>query len=539
MTGEDDPRVAADRTGRDRGGSRQTGRDRDGSAVTRRGALRGLAAVGAVGVPTVTAGGTPTGATGVRDVDQDSSDGWVQGAKLRADDGESPDGFGGSVAVSGATIVVGADGDENAEGLSSGAAYVFEYDDGWQQAAKLLPDQQRGEDQFGRSVAVSGSTAVVGARTDTNENGHVAGAAYVFENDGDGWRQTARLLPADGMRQDYFGRSVAVSGTTAVVGAEFLEREDEPHGGGAYVFEDDGDGWRQTGKLAARTPATEDRFGHSVAAGGSTVVVGAPHHSSSGGYWTGRTYVFSRAPDGWRPRATLTPSEPAEEGRFGHSVSASPGGRSVLVGAPEERAANGSETGAAYLFDSSDDWGLVTRLTAEDGASGDSFGDAVGLGESTAVVSAYDDATANGDTAGSVYVFESGDGWQQVDRVAPDDGSNDQAFAAAVDVSGPTIVAGAFGDDGPGGDFRGAAYTFARAGDGPAAGSGGGSSPDRREDDATGGTPTPDAGTEDDDPAVGGRDWSFPAEWVVAALGGATVGAYWLGNRRRDDRSEE
>ncbi len=114
-------------------------------------------------------------------------------------------------------------------------------------------------------------------------------------------------------------------------------------------------------------------------------------------------------------------------------------------------------------------------------------------------------------------------------------------------MSGPTAVAGAFGDDGPGGDFRGAAQTFARSGDGSPTGGGDGggpgdSPPDRRDGGATtgtGGAGTPNRTTGGDDTAVGGREWSVPAEWVVAALGGATVGAYWLGNRRRDDRSEE
>lgn len=163
----------------------QTGGTFGGSGWTRRRALRGLAALGTVGVPAVSGGARATGSAGVRNVGQESPDGWAQGAKLVADDAESGDSFGTSVAVSGSTTVVGADGDENGDGLAAGAAYAFEDDDGWRQSAKLLPDRKRGEDQYGRSVAVSGSTAVAGAFGDGGPGGEFRGAAYTFAGPGD------------------------------------------------------------------------------------------------------------------------------------------------------------------------------------------------------------------------------------------------------------------------------------------------------------------------------------------------------------------
>jgi len=78
-------------------------------------------------------------------------------------------------------------------------------------------------------VAISGTTAIVGA------HGHAknAGRAYVFTKTPAAWKQVAELKDSDTVAGDYFGASVAISGTTAVVGA-FVHANDA---GRAYVFE--------------------------------------------------------------------------------------------------------------------------------------------------------------------------------------------------------------------------------------------------------------------------------------------------------------
>ena len=103
--------------------------------------------------------------------------------KLLASDGASSDRFGWSVAVSGDTVVVGArDHDDN--GSNSGSSYVFQRDEGgadaWGEVTKLLASDGGSLDNFGISVAVSGDTAVVGARLD-DDNGDESGSAYVFD----------------------------------------------------------------------------------------------------------------------------------------------------------------------------------------------------------------------------------------------------------------------------------------------------------------------------------------------------------------------
>ena len=158
---------------------------------------------------------------------------WSQQAKLLGSGTTSH--FGLSVAVSGDTAVVGGGDDDEVGG--SGAAWVFVRDGtSWSQQAKMLPSDGAQGDQFGGRLAVSGDTAVVGASQD-DDQGEDSGSAYVFRRSGTSWCQQAKLLASDGAQGDWFGAwSVAVSGSPAVVAAD-LDDDRGENSGSAYVFD--------------------------------------------------------------------------------------------------------------------------------------------------------------------------------------------------------------------------------------------------------------------------------------------------------------
>jgi hypothetical protein len=79
------------------------------------------------------------------------------------------------------------------------------------QLAELKGSDTVAHDTFGGSVAISGTTAVVGARAHAGG----AGRAYVFTKTPTGWKQVAELKGSDTVAGDDFGDSVAISGTTA------------------------------------------------------------------------------------------------------------------------------------------------------------------------------------------------------------------------------------------------------------------------------------------------------------------------------------
>ncbi|MDJ0610038.1 MAG: FG-GAP repeat protein [Kiloniellales bacterium] len=266
--------------------------------------------------------------------------------KLTAGDAAANDGFGRSVAISGNTVVVGAGGDEDAGLQQSGSAYVFQRSGtAWSEQAKLTASDAAAEDFFGSSVAISGDTVVVGAYRD-DDAGNSSGSAYVFQRNGTAWSEQAKLTAGDAAAEDLFGFSVAISGDTVVVGAY---RDDDAgiSSGSAYVFQRNGTTWNEQAKLTAGDAAAGDEFGRSVAISGDTVVAGALLDDDAGNS-SGSAYVFQRNGTAWSEQAKLTAGDGAADDWFGRSVAIS--GDTALVGAVLDDDA-GISSGSAYVFE--------------------------------------------------------------------------------------------------------------------------------------------------------------------------------------------
>ena len=105
---------------------------------------------------------------------------WSQQGKVTAADGAEGDQFGYSVSLSGDNLGVGAYGDDD-NGESSGSAYLFTRNNGvWSQQSKLTADDCAAIDQFGISISLSGDSLAVAANGD-DDNGNASGSAYVFD----------------------------------------------------------------------------------------------------------------------------------------------------------------------------------------------------------------------------------------------------------------------------------------------------------------------------------------------------------------------
>src|SRR5690606_38298389 len=225
---------------------------------------------------------------------------------LVASDAQASDYFGYSVAVSGETVMAGTPFEESA-GSAAGTAYVFVRNGtSWVQQDKLMANDAEMLDQFGLSVAVSGDTVVVGANGEDSE-GNAAGAAYVFVRNGTSWNEQDKLTASDAQADDRFGHSVAVAGDTVVVGA-FLEDEGGSDAGAAYVFVRNGTSWNEQDKLVASDAETGDWFGRSVAVSGDIAVVGALGEDE-GGTDAGAAYVFVRNGTSWDEQDKLVASD--------------------------------------------------------------------------------------------------------------------------------------------------------------------------------------------------------------------------------------
>ena len=376
--------------------------------------------------------------------------GSVELHKLTASDANVWDEFGWSVAISGATAIVGAWRDDDA-GSDSGSAYLYDFNDLYNiTEIKLTASDAAAEDRFGCSVALSGTTALVGAPLN-NDAGSASGSAYLF--DVATGRQIAKLTASDAAAGDQFGFSVALSGTTALVGA-LWDNDAGTVSGSAYLFDfSDPCNIIET-KLTASDAAAFDFFGWSVAISGATAIVGAPLDDDAGGY-SGSAYLFDFSDPCNIIEIKLTVSDAAAGDEFGSSVAIS--GATALVGARWDDDA-GTNSGSAYLFDVATG-SQITKLTASDAAAGDEFGISGAISGITALVGAFGNADA-GSESGSAYLYDFSDPCNITEtKLTASDAAAGDEFGNSVAISGSTALVGAWGNS-DAGSGSGSAYLF-------------------------------------------------------------------------------
>lgn len=270
---------------------------------------------------------------------------WQFQQKLTATDPATGDFFGAAVSIDGDTIVVGAYADDDG-GASSGSAYVFTRTAGvWSQQQKIIADDDAANDEFGRDVGVSGDLAVVGAHFD-DDGASNAGSAYIFARSVGVWSQQDKITAGDFGADDEFGRVVAIDGTTALIGA-WRDDDAGTNSGSAFVFVDAGGGnWTEQAKLTANDAAASDEFGFSVVLFGDVAAIGADR-DDDGGSSSGSAYVFARTGTDWEQQTKLTADDASVGDLFGNAVTLD--GDTVIVGAVWDDDL-GTNSGAAYVF---------------------------------------------------------------------------------------------------------------------------------------------------------------------------------------------
>ena len=252
-----------------------------------------------------------------------SGSAWIQAERLQNANATASDSFGASVTTDGTVVLVGAPSLANSQ---AGAVYVFAAAGGGQQAMLTALSPAAG-DRFGMAMALSGTTAVIGAPGPSS----APGAAYVFSRSGTLWSQQAALRPSNGIAGDQFGTAVALSGTTAVIGA--------PIRSAAYLFAATGSSWLQNQELTGSSGA---RFGAAVGFGGSNLLVGAPYETVGANALQGTAHYYAASNGTWSQQQLLTAADGAANGQFGSAVSVN--GSTSVIGRSVGTA------GAAYVF---------------------------------------------------------------------------------------------------------------------------------------------------------------------------------------------
>ena len=225
----------------------------------------------------------------------------------------------------------------------------------WVESAKLVPATLSAGDQFGRSVALDGSRCLVGAPYTTIGWAEAAGVGYTFVQSGTGWSQEARLarkafefgVGLVGECYDQLGRSAALCGDTAVLGAPGYAKfpQTAVGVGAAWVYGLTAAGWTEKDRIKGPSTILQDYdgFGFAVAAEGDRVVAGALIEPVGG-----RANLFTPQFDIWKKQLWVVASDAAPGDDFGYSVSLS--GDTLIAGAPFDDHAVGVDAGSAYVF---------------------------------------------------------------------------------------------------------------------------------------------------------------------------------------------
>jgi hypothetical protein len=327
-----------------------------------------------------------------------TAEGWVFEQRLAPTDAGTHypptyrGGFGTALAISGDTIAVAAPGREDGRG-HLGAVYIFTRPGRhWVQREIITSSDAR---PFATAIAMQGTTLVVGGLEDRLVWSGLsdAGLAYVFEQVGNHWVESAELSSEDIPSRSRLGGSLAIDENTIAIGARdyFFTSPGE-----VYLFARTENGWNQQTYLSR--PADVRTFGDSVSIKGGTLAVGAP--------WGGDNSVFlyDRVGEDWVFQQQLTGGY---RSGFGENVvlSDGPGGLELLVAAPRQllhRYRYDSEhVGTVSLYARGPEgWGRQQIFSLGDnGRHGDGFGGSIDLKGNTVIVGvpgygSYDFGTA-------------------------------------------------------------------------------------------------------------------------------------------------
>lgn len=409
----------------------------------------------AVGAYSDTLNGIRSGTVYLFQRDQGGADRWGLVTRIAGVSSAVNDQFGYAVDLEGDTLLVGAP--ENAGGGSgAGAAYVFYRNAGgannWGQQQPLLPSGDAADvdfGDFGKSVALDGDRAVVGAPRD-NTAESLAGAIYLYERDqggADNWGEVTKLdAGTDALSSALLGTSVAVDGDRIAGGAQ---NRDE-----AYLFErNGGGGWDQVKRFESAFVGGESNFGDSVAIDGDRVFVGdglsLPDRN-------GTVYIYGEEiDDEGDPWGLVTNVYAVDRNRgmdFGLAIAVDNG--NLLAGSPGDDDF-GRGSGSSFLFGQdrggSDQWGVIAEVNLGESGGEIGFGQAVAVSGQYLFVGAPEDRLGALET-GSVSVFKRSTGstvdWTPLTVLRGSRIDLFDQFGSTLDASGRYVVVGAQDNDG-------------------------------------------------------------------------------------------
>jgi hypothetical protein len=363
-----------------------------------------------------------------------------QEQSLTAPDAEDFDDFGTSVSVDGTRVIVGAPYHDPHGVHDGGAAYVYDFGpNGFELSDEIDLNNAAINDHLGAAVALEGDLALIGSPWRDFGGLPNAGVVYVYERAGAAWSQAATLAPSDATTGDEFGSRIDLDGSRAIVG------DYRPGMPVAWVFERVAGVWQQA---AALQVVVTTQFVESVAIDGSTAMLGVPWYDDGTTQDKGAVFVFEEAGGVWSQVAMLRPDSSLVFDYFGNSIALDED--RAVIGCPARTTGVGFSPGAAFVYErTGSGWALTAELQGSAGGDGFRFGQDVALEGDRALVGA---SLAGPPTeSGAAYVFEyDGVSWTELARIQASEADNYDHFGQAVSLRGKVAAIARPWFDGPG-----------------------------------------------------------------------------------------
>ncbi|MCH7701135.1 MAG: hypothetical protein IID37_05565 [Planctomycetes bacterium] len=241
----------------------------------------------------------------------------------------------------------------------------------------------------------------------------------------------AVLNASDPAEDDEFGHSLAADGDRLAVGAPNDDSE-----GSVRVFELDGTQWIETAKIAGSNGHSGDAFGTAVALVGDLLVVGAPLDVDG---W-GSAYIFRYDGSSWIQEQKLFQAhDGAETDGLGTAVAIV--GETVLVGVP------GQQVVRVFGHDG-ESWIEQQTLIPDSQNVPWGFGGSVAAYDDVVVIGAEYESEGTDYSTGAAYVFRlDGAAWVQEQRLSAPEPTIWDQFGAAVAIDMDIIMIGSPGED--------------------------------------------------------------------------------------------
>lgn len=364
---------------------------------------------------------------------------WSEKIKLTSSDLESNDNFGKSVSISGNYAVIGAEQESEGETMAAGAAYVFKRNESgeWIELQKLIASDREEFEEFGYSVSISGDYLVVGARKESETALFNAGAAYIFKlNESGDWIEIQKVVASDRAADTGFGSCVSISGEHLAIANQAQA---------VYFFKRNAEGnWNETDKLISVEASSQ--FGQSVSLQGENAAIGAPAENG----FSGAVYMYQRVDGNWTFNEKISPDAGNE--MFGYSLALY--NNQLIIGSPFRDVDARADAGGADIFtlnNANSTWEFVQEIHASVVTNGAQAGLVTAITDTYAAIGTYfESRDANGANpivnAGAAYMFhkEENGSWSAAQKITHNDRKLQDRFASSVAIDANLILVGAF-----------------------------------------------------------------------------------------------